>query len=45
MLADPVVHVEAVDAEKQKIGTEAAQGFFGDGADQRKRILAQSPPR
>jgi len=35
------VRVEAVDAEKKKIGTETAQSFLGDGADQRKRILPQ----
>ena len=35
------MRVEAVDAEKKKIGAKTAQGFLGDGADQRERILPQ----
>lgn len=35
------MRVEAVDAKKKKIGAETAQGFLGDGADQRERILPQ----
>jgi len=35
------VSVEAVDAQKKKIGAETAQRFLGYGADQRERILTQ----
>ena len=39
--AEAELRVEAVDTEKKKVGAEAAQSFFGDGPDQRKRILTQ----
>jgi len=35
------VRVETVDAQKEKIGAETSECFLGDGADQRKGILAQ----
>ncbi len=35
------MRVEAVDAQKKKVGAETAQGFLGDRADQRERILTQ----
>jgi hypothetical protein len=44
----PVRRVTARSGRKSRRGTECfdarlSQGFFGDGADQRKRILSQSP--
>ncbi len=47
-LVSPVRRVTARSGRKSRRGTECfdarlSQGFFGDGADQRNRILAQSP--